>query len=79
MDLETAAGKGFELVRLKGGEQSVRCLTHGETMHVGTGPGEEALTLHVRQQRIVERVRERSGQGHGPLVIWDVESQVLRY
>ncbi|XHR27726.1 MAG: MnmC family methyltransferase [Chthoniobacteraceae bacterium] len=60
---------GFELVRLKSGEPSVRCLAHNETMHVGTGPVTEAAALHVRQQRIVERARAKKG---GPLVIWDV-------
>ena len=63
---------GFELVELKSGQRSVRCLTHRETMHVGTGPATEAAELHVRQQRIVERAREMAGEGRGPLVLWDV-------
>ncbi|MCX6968044.1 MAG: MnmC family methyltransferase [Verrucomicrobia bacterium] len=64
MDLD-----GFELVRLKSGQRSVRCRTHGETMHVGTGPSTEAAELHIRQQRIVGRAQAHTG---GPFVIWDV-------
>ncbi len=69
VDKTEGASGGFELVRLKNGEPSVRCLTHHETMHVGTGPVTEAAALHVCQQRIVERARARTG---GPMVIWDV-------
>ncbi|MEI6561482.1 MAG: MnmC family methyltransferase [Verrucomicrobiota bacterium] len=60
---------GFDLVHLKSGARSVRCRTHGETMHVGTGPSTEAAELHIRQQRIVERAQAHAG---GPFVIWDV-------
>ena len=60
---------GFDLVHLKSGQQSVRCRTHGETMHVGTGPSTEAAELHICQQRIVERAQAHAG---GPFVIWDV-------
>jgi len=60
---------GFELVHLKSGQRSVRCCTHGETMHVGTGPSTEASELHIRQQRIVERAQANCG---APFVIWDV-------
>ena len=60
---------GFELVHLKSGQRSVRCRTHGETMHIGTGPSTEAAELHIRQQRIVERACAHAG---GPFVIWDV-------
>ena len=60
---------GFDLVHLKSGARSVRCRTHGETMHVGTGPSTEAVELHIRQQRIVERAQAHAG---GPFVIWDV-------
>ena len=60
---------GFELVHLKSGQRSVRCRTHGETMHIGTGPSTEAAELHVRQQRIVERAQAHRGR---PFVIWDV-------
>ena len=60
----------FELVTLKGGERSIRSLVHGETMHIGSGPGQEALELHVRQQRL----RERAGEWNRaePFVIWDI-------
>jgi len=61
----------FELVRLKSGQQSVRCLTHNETMHVGTGPCTEAAELHVCQQRIAERAQAMAGSGT-PFVLWDV-------
>ena len=60
----------YELVALKNGQRSVRSRTHGETMHIGTGPRTEALELHVRQQRLVERASAHDG-GH-PFVIWDV-------
>ena len=60
---------GFDLVHLKSGQRSVRCRTHGETMHVGTGPSTEAAELHICQQRIVERAQAHAG---GPFVIWDV-------
>ena len=62
---------GFELVRLKSGQHSIRCGTHGETMHIGSGPSTEAAELHVRQQRIVERAQAQSASGT-PFVIWDV-------
>ena len=60
----------YELVALKSGQHSVRWKTNGETMHVGTGPRTEALELHVRQQRLVERVRAHPGAC--PFVVWDV-------
>ena len=64
---------GFELVQLKSGARSVRCRTHGETMHVGTGPSTEAAELHIRQQRIVERAQAHAHTKSGaPFVIWDV-------
>ena len=62
---------GFELVHLKSGQRSVRCRTHGETMHVGTGPSTEAAELHIRQQRIVKRAQAQAGCG-APFVLWDV-------
>jgi len=65
------SGGGFELVRLKSGQQSIRCRTHGETMHIGSGPSTEAAELYVRQQRIVERAQAHAGCGK-PFVIWDV-------
>ena len=60
----------FELVTLRGGACSIRSKVHGETMHIGTGPTQEALELHVRQQRLVERVGEWSRPD--PFVIWDI-------
>ena len=60
----------FELVTLKGGERSIRSLSHGETMHIGSGHGQEALELHVRQQRLRERAGEWNCQK--PFVIWDI-------
>ena len=63
---------GFELVQLKSGQESIRCRTHGETMHVGSGPSTEAAELHVDQQRIVERAQACQAEGHAPFVVWDV-------
>lgn len=72
----------FELVTLKGGAQSIRSVEHGETMHIGSGPGQEALELHIRQQRLAERASEwglkckKEGKvgSHeaDPFVIWDI-------
>lgn len=61
---------GFELVELKGGGRSIRSLAHGETMHIGTNPRTEALVLHIRQQRLRERVAEWIAVS--PFVIWDI-------
>ena len=60
----------FELVTLKGGVRSIRSREHAETMHIGSGPCQEALELHIRQQHLVERVRE--WKDPGPFVIWDI-------
>lgn len=60
----------FELVTLKGGAHSIRSVEHGETMHIGSGPGQEALELHIRQQCLAERAGE--WQGSDPFVIWDI-------
>lgn len=60
----------FELVTLKGGARSIRSVAHGETMHIGSGPGQEALELHVRQQRVAERAGEVNRSE--PFVIWDI-------
>ena len=62
--------KAFELVSLKGGAYSIRSIEHGETMHIGSGPGQEALELHIRQQRLAQRVGE--WKGSDPFVIWDI-------
>lgn len=61
----------FELVSLKGGRQSIRSRAHGETMHIGSDPRTEAMELHIRQQRLVDRIRVQGGSP-GPFVIWDV-------
>jgi len=58
----------FELVALKNGGSSLRWLGNGETFHPVVGPMSEARTLHVDQQRLVERARCRSES----LVVWDV-------
>ena len=60
----------YELVTLKGGAHSIRSVEHGETMHIGSGPGQEALELHIRQQRLAERAGE--WQGSDPFEIWDI-------
>ncbi len=63
----------FELVRLKGGEWSIRSLAHGETMHIGSDPHTEALALHITQQHLAERVREwQHDEPEYPFVIWDI-------
>ena len=60
----------FEIVTLKSGERSIRSISHGETMHVGTGPRSEALTLHIDQPQILRRLQEWDSPN--PFVIWDV-------
>lgn len=57
----------FEIVTVKTGLKSLRCLQRKETFHPGIGPQAEAELLHVKQQRIVDRAREEE-----KLVIWDV-------
>ena len=57
----------FEIVTVKTGTKSLRCLQRKETFHPGIGPQEEAILLHVEQQRIVARA-----QSPGLFVIWDV-------
>ncbi|NCN40149.1 hypothetical protein GW916_02765 [bacterium] len=57
----------FELVALRNGTTSLRCLDNRETFHPGIGPAEEANILHVEQQRIVERVQKMQG-----FCLWDV-------
>jgi tRNA U34 5-methylaminomethyl-2-thiouridine-forming methyltransferase MnmC len=60
----------FELVTLKTGLKSLRSVEHGETFHPVTGPRAEADTLHVVQQRLVERsLALPKGER---FVIWDV-------
>jgi len=57
----------FEIVPLKSGVSSLRCLKRGETFHPVTGPWVEANVLHVGQQRLLER-----SKGTQNFVIWDV-------
>ena len=58
----------FELVTVESGAKSLRSLEFCETFHPVTGPMAEAVTLHVAQQRLVERV----ASSVKPFVIWDV-------
>lgn len=57
----------FEIVTVKSGAKSLRCLQRKETFHPGIGPTEEAKILHVDQQGLVERC-----QGSEPFVLWDI-------
>lgn len=57
----------FEIVSLRKGGYSLRSVAHGETFHPGIGPMEEARILHVDQQKIVSRAREKE-----KFIIWDV-------
>jgi len=65
-----ALSEPFELVILKGGRASIRSVVHGETMHIGTDPQTEALELHIRQQRLPERLA--AWNAPEPFVIWDI-------
>ena len=58
----------FELVTVQSGVRSLRSQEHGETFHPVVGPMIEAMALHVRQQRLVERAVATDGA----FVIWDV-------
>lgn len=58
----------FELVTVQSGDRSLRSRECGETFHPVVGPMTEAVALHVRQQRLVER----AGATNGTFVIWDV-------
>jgi tRNA U34 5-methylaminomethyl-2-thiouridine-forming methyltransferase MnmC len=60
--------KGFELVTVQSGVRSLRSRDCGETFHPVVGPMTEAVGLHVRQQRLIERARLTGGA----FVIWDV-------
>ena len=59
---------GFEIVTVQSGARSLRSRAFGETFHPVVGPMAEAVGLHVRQQRLVERAEKT----RGPFVIWDV-------
>ncbi len=58
----------YEIVTVASGARSVRSREHGETFHPVIGPMAEARTLHVEQQRLVER----AAATRGDFVIWDV-------
>lgn len=60
----------FELVTLRGGGRSIRSLSHGETMHIGTDPVTEAFELHILQQRLSDRAA--AWRGPCPFAVWDV-------
>ena len=53
----------------KGGARAVRHLGHGEVMHPGVGPWEEANGLYVTQTRLTAKLE---AAGTGPLRILDV-------
>ncbi len=57
----------LELITLRNGVVTLRCLEPAETFHPGIGPVEEARILHVEQQNLVERCRQ--GQDFH---LWDV-------
>ena len=59
---------GFEIVTVQSGARSLRSRQFGETFHPVVGPMVEAIGLHVRQQRLVERAATATGT----FVIWDV-------
>ena len=56
----------FEIVQLKTGAKSLRELGNRETFHPVVGPVAEAQILHVEQQRLLERSKEK------PLLLWDI-------
>jgi tRNA U34 5-methylaminomethyl-2-thiouridine-forming methyltransferase MnmC len=58
----------FEIVTVQSGARSLRARANGETFHPVIGPMAEAVGLHVRQQRLVERAERTDG----PFIIWDV-------
>jgi tRNA U34 5-methylaminomethyl-2-thiouridine-forming methyltransferase MnmC len=59
---------GFDLVTVQSGARSLRSRRFAETFHPVVGPMAEAIGLHVRQPRLVERAAA-AGE---PFVIWDV-------
>ena len=58
----------FQIVTVQSGDRSVRSLEFGETFHPVIGPMAEARALHVRGQRLVERVAVEQGS----FIVWDV-------
>ena len=63
------ASSAYQIVQLRNGTFSLRCLGVGETFHPVIGPAAEADTLYVRQLRLVERVRAAANE---EFVLWDV-------
>lgn len=61
------AERGHELVRLRNGVFSVRCLRAGETMHPVLGPMGEARTLYAGQLPFADLIRS----GEEP-ALWDI-------
>jgi tRNA U34 5-methylaminomethyl-2-thiouridine-forming methyltransferase MnmC len=63
------SGEGsYKLVRLASGVHSLHSLEYGETFHPVIGPVAEAEALYVKQLRLLDRVRQHTGE----FVIWDV-------
>ena len=60
--------EGFDLVTVQSGARSMRSRQFAETFHPVIGPIAEAVALHVRQQRLIERACATAE----PFVIWDV-------
>jgi hypothetical protein len=58
----------YRIVKLASGAHSVHSLAHHETFHPVIGPTAEAEALYVRQLRLIECLRQHTGQ----FVIWDV-------
>jgi tRNA U34 5-methylaminomethyl-2-thiouridine-forming methyltransferase MnmC len=58
----------FEIVIVNSGVCSLRSREFGEVFHPVIGPMAEARTLHIQQQRLIERAAETAA----PFVVWDV-------
>jgi tRNA U34 5-methylaminomethyl-2-thiouridine-forming methyltransferase MnmC len=58
----------YKLVKVANGAHTLYSLAYGESFHPAIGPVAEAEALYVRQVRLVERLRQHSGE----FVIWDV-------
>jgi hypothetical protein len=66
--ISTSADSDYELVTVQSGARSLRDRACGETFHPVIGPMQEATSLHVEGQRLVERAQASPS----PMVIWDV-------
>lgn len=58
----------YEIVAHPAGYGSIKQLSSGEVMHSVVNPGDEAMSLYIRQPGIVELVAEEGA----PISIWDV-------